>query len=417
MRSLVSNGFNVYLLLSNDPQFGPFRLNGFSLTVDYDGREIRDADYAVIRNKLNEIYDINPEESEVARQINLIATENPYNPLQDYLNGLVWDGTARLDDWLTKYLGTPESNFARAVGRKFLIAAVARALRPGCKADDLIILEGRQGIKKSSALSILASPDYFTDTPIDIGSRDSRLALQRAWIVELAELESLRKSESTRTKAFFSQSTDDYRPPYGRNLIRAPRHCVFAGTSNRDDYLQDETGNRRFWPVRCTNIDLGALSADRDQLWAEATAAYRAGEKWWLADEEEMSSASEATAQRVEADLWEDALSVWLEKTGLKCVSRQELLLIALNIEFKAWTGIHDRRVGRAMRALGYPPKQIKVDGRVRRFYVHDSAGPMVQHHARLAAIRQKRAVELATKGSMYVDETVRGGWGKGEVT
>jgi predicted P-loop ATPase len=211
--------------------------------------------------------------------VQTIAREFPFHPIREYLNGLVWDKIPRINDWLTLYLSAEPSEYARAVGSKWLIGAVARIFKPGCKNDTCLVLEGPQGLLKSTTPRRLAEP-WFTDEISDLGTKDAAMQVRGVWIIELAELDAMGRPEASRTKAFMSRSTDRYRPPYGRHLVEVPRERVFAGTVNHDTYLKDETGGRRFWPVRCGTIRIDDLRRDRDQIWAEAVARFRACETW-----------------------------------------------------------------------------------------------------------------------------------------
>ncbi len=242
----------------------------------------------------------------------VVGMRDSYNPLRDWLNQLQWDGNKRLDTWTSRYLGSPDTPYTRAAGRKWLISAVARGIRPGCKADHVLILEGGQGVGKSTALKALAGGDkLFTDSPIDIGNKDSFVSLRGRWLIELAELASLSKSESERSKAFFSSATDSYRPPYGRELVAVPRTCVFAGSTNLGQYLNDDTGGRRYWPVKVGVIDIRTLEQDREQIWAEAVAAFKANEIWWPSYAETPLFEAEQMAREV-GDAWEEDISRWL---------------------------------------------------------------------------------------------------------
>ena len=188
----------------------------------------------------------------------------------------MWDGDRRVHNWLATYLGVKPSEYAAAVGSRWLIAAVARIYPPGCKNDCCLILEGKQGTLKSTALRTLAEP-WFTDDMPELGTKDSQLNLRGIWVIELSELDSMTRGEVGHVKAYLSRATDHFRPPYGHAPIDVPRECVFAGTSNKGAYLRDETGGRRFWPVQCGPIDIPYLKQDRDQLFAEAVALYERG--------------------------------------------------------------------------------------------------------------------------------------------
>jgi putative DNA primase/helicase len=157
-----------------------------------------------------------------------------------------------------------------------MVGAVARVFQPGCRVDHMLILEGEQGLKKSTTIEILGG-EWYTDARLNFADKDSLLIVQGRWIIEMAELEGMNKADTSETKKFLTQHVDLFRPPYGRKLVKYPRRCVFAGTVNLDAYLKDDSGNRRFWPVRVTAIDADALRRDVDQLWAEAVALYKAG--------------------------------------------------------------------------------------------------------------------------------------------
>jgi predicted P-loop ATPase len=209
---------------------------------------------------------------EIAGQaVQAVAKDRTFHPVCEYLDALSWDGIKRIDTWLSVYLGAEATDYTTAVGARWLMSAVARIYRPGVKADCCLILEGSQGLMKSMSLKTIAGP-YFTDEIADLGSKDSAMQTRGVWIIEIAELDSMTRSEVGRIKAFMSRSTDRFRPPYGKRLIESPRQCVFAGSVNHSTYLRDETGGRRFWPVACTRILIEDLARDRDQLWAESQA-------------------------------------------------------------------------------------------------------------------------------------------------
>lgn len=218
-----------------------------------------------------------------------LARRNTRNPPKEYFQTLKYDKKPRLDTWLTYYLGAEEQNshYLKMVGSKWLIAAVKRVYEPGCKFDNVLILEGDQYIGKSPSLEALATiggERYFTDESVDFsGNKDSLMKLQGKLIFEMPELASFRKGETNEIKAFIGRGTDEYRPPYGRKVVSRPRMFVMAGSVNPiAGYLTDPTGNKRYWPVRCGKIDLAALERDKEQLWAEAIYRYKQGEQIWL---------------------------------------------------------------------------------------------------------------------------------------
>lgn len=246
------------------------------------------------------------------------AQRNSFNPAADWLCDLKWDGKERLSGWLAYYLGATSENpatqeYIDTVGRKWLIGAVARILRSGCKMDTMLILEGEQGIGKSQAARILGTfgdRSYFTDEISDIGSKDAAMQLQGVAIVEIAELNAFGRADINALKAWLTRTIDRYRPPYGRMVIEAPRQSTLIGSMNPDGsgYFQDATGARRFWPVLVTSCDHAALKADQPQLWAEAVSAFHAGESWWLDDGDLLATAKKEQAARYADDPWGEAI-------------------------------------------------------------------------------------------------------------
>ena len=241
--------------------------------------------------------------------LRLRCLDRVFDPVRDYLDGLSWDGTHRLDDWLIRYCGAEDTALNRAIGRKMLIAAVRRVRTPGCKFDYIVVLEGAQGVGKSTLLKLLAGEENFTDNEIiGLDKREQQESIQGIWIYEIAELDGLHKSDVTKVKLFASKTVDSARPAYGRNRIDRPRRGIFIATTNEDTYLRDTTGNRRFWPVRVGKIDLAAIAKDRDQLWAEASAIEASGEPLVISEALWGDAAVQQSA-RMELDPWEDALA------------------------------------------------------------------------------------------------------------
>lgn len=246
--------------------------------------------------------------------VQAVAKETPFHPVRDYLNSLEWDQTPRLDNWLSGYLGGEPSPFTKAVGARWMISAVARIFKPGCQADYTLLFEGPQGIQKSTALQTLAGDDYFTDHISDLGSKDSRIELHGKWVIEFSELATVRRGELEKVKAFLTARIDHFRMPYGRVSEAVPRSCVFAASVNDQTPFTDPTGNRRFWPVRCGTIDIGALKRDRDQLWAEAYARFKAGEVWWLNTAELNQFATAEQDERYDEGVWDSVILDWIDQ-------------------------------------------------------------------------------------------------------
>lgn len=289
----------------------------------------------------------------VADAIDLVSSENSFDPICEYLESLHWDGTPRIETWLHFYLGAEESEYTRAIGQMFLVAMVARSYEPGCQADHLMVLEGAQGTGKSTACRILGG-GWFSDSLPDISnSKAVSQHLRGLWLIELSELSALSKTESEALKAFISRRTERYRPPYGRNEVHEPRRCVLIGTTNRDGYLRDETGGRRFWPVRTGSVDCEALAADRDQLFAEAVHVYRQCGCWWPDQKFEAAHAKHEQEGRYEQDVWFAAVADYLSRE-YGYVELMGLARSALNFQEKEIGTRDQRRIIALLTACGW---------------------------------------------------------------
>jgi predicted P-loop ATPase len=292
--SLLKNAHNASLILQNDSELqGAFGYDTFThrnvilkpLPWKHD-EHWTDEDDADLRLYVERKYKFMGDKF-LLDATSLAMRVNAYHPVVDYLNSLTWDGTKRLDTMLTTFMGAEDTVYTREVARKWMAAAVARVRNPGCKFDTMLILVGKQGLGKSQFFAWLARQKrWFSDSVNKFdNSKDSMEQLGGKWIIEIGELNVLKKAEVEAIKTFLTKEVDSYRPSYGRNTRDYPRQCVFAGTSNRDDFLQDPTGNRRFWPVMVedTSRMWAELTPEMvDQLWAEADAAHKAGEKLYL---------------------------------------------------------------------------------------------------------------------------------------
>lgn len=246
------------------------------------------------------------------------------NPATELLNGLIWDGVERADNWLIDYCGAEYisddgreiTEYIRAVGCRSLLSVVARAYDPGVKADSMLILEGRQGTRKSSAVRALAEaigPEYFREGfHLGEGSgKDARIALRGRLIVEWGELSGMGKKDRNELKTFLTQQTDSYRSVYGMTETDWPRTAVFFGSTNESHYLSDPSGNRRFWPAKIRRVDLERLRADASQIWAEVVTKYKVGARWWFDDHDTrdrklLQMAEREQGLRVGSGLWEE---------------------------------------------------------------------------------------------------------------
>jgi len=314
-------------------------------------REICDGDHTQALVWFNRNGFPNASKSVVIDVLEAVSKANSYDPMLDWMNGLVWDGTSRLQTWLHRYVGAEDCHYNNEIGFRWMISAVARALAPGCKADACLVLEGDQGSGKSSVFRILASDEFFGDALPDLKHKDAQGYVMDKWVIEIAELASLNSTSFEAIKAFISRQEERYRPPYGRHEVTEPRRCVFAGTTNRGDYLRDPTGNRRFWPVVSGKIDLEALKQDRDQLWAEAAHLYHQGEIWWLTGET-VVLAQEEQATRGDDDPWAAEIDAYCD--GKEAVACKTILAEVFQLRLDEQTKGNTKRVADILRKLNF---------------------------------------------------------------
>jgi predicted P-loop ATPase len=280
-----------------------------------------------------------------------VAKYHSFHPIKDYLESLAWDGVERVANFAAGYLGAEDTPYHSAVSRCLFIAAVARIMQSGCKADYVPILEGAQGKGKSTAIALLFTP-WFSDDLAELGTKDAAMQVRVAWGIEIAELASMTRGEIERVKAFITRRVDRFRPSYGRRVIEVPRQSIFIGSTNSEAYLKDETGGRRFWPIRCgADIDLKAIERDRDQLWAEAVAQFKTGIPWWITDTEVVGLVRDEQAARYVDDPWQEPIARFLQSHTDVSVGE---VLSNLLIERSRWTQADQNRVSRCLKVLGW---------------------------------------------------------------
>ncbi|WP_186025171.1 VapE domain-containing protein [Burkholderia gladioli] len=363
---------NVHLILSNHVEW-----RGVIAQDDFAGRVVKrrvppfgqgamgewtDMDDHRSTLWLSQKYGLNVRPDIVMNAVLLVADATHFHDIREYLNTLEWDGVERVKSMPSTYLHVADSEYVQLAFMKWMIAAVARVMQPGCKVDNVLILEGRQGWRKSTALKVLAGKQWFTDTPIQIGNKDTYAVMAGKWIIELAELDSLNKTDSSAAKSFFATETDRFRNFYGKRATDVHRQCVFAGSVNFDAYLKDESGNRRYWPLRCGGlVDIDGIARARDQLWAEAVHLYRKGVVWHVTEAERPLFEVEQ-AERYEGDVYEDVIGKQIAHSSR--TTMEEILRDVLRLDSSKWTLPEQRRIGKALKSLGWVRKRESTGSR-----------------------------------------------------
>ena len=360
---------NIIEILCRDPKWkGRLRYNAFADQVLLDGVELQDVDETTNAVELEWDWGLDVSSRLLHECMVKVAFDSPFHPVREYLHGLEWDGIVRLPSFFSRYFGAEDAPPVPAMGAKFMVGAVARVMRPGCKLDTMVVLYGGQGAGKSRALAALVPQvEWTADTPFNIRSKDAAIVSQGVWIFEMAELQSLKGRQAATVKAFLSSPRDRLRPPYGRNAVLLPRQCVYVGTTNEEEFIADPTGSRRFWPIRTSSIDHQAILRDRDHLWAEAKTRYERGERWWLTDEEEEQLVVLSEPHR-EVDSWEDHIIRWAQQMD-EPFTMAEILFGALGIPASETNKSKERRVGTILRRLGFGKRQISIGGFKSRYW------------------------------------------------
>jgi predicted P-loop ATPase len=372
----IANLHNAVLILEADPIFDQLfaydemlcsavLLRSIDDEDHFASRPLTDVDVGRIQDEIQVMALVRLSKDTVHQAVDIVAHLRRFHPIRDYLDGLIWDGQPRTDRWLVNYLGAERTPYILSVGTMFLVSMVARIYQPGCKTDHMLVLEGAQGELKSTACRILGGP-WFSDHLPDVSAgKDVSQHLRGKWLIEVAEMHAMNRAETTLLKNFISRSVERYRPSYGRREVIEPRQCVFVGTTNRDAYLRDETGGRRFWPLKVGAIRPDALAADRDQLFAEAVKLYRDGVPWWPDRSFEREHIMPQQAHRYEGDAWEDVIAIYLETESKVTVG--QIARNCLGFETQQIGTADQRRIAAVLEQLGW--HRLSKDRRGNRWW------------------------------------------------
>lgn len=333
-------------------------------------REWTEIDDIVLSAKFQREYGIRRMSDEVINKaIRAHAAARVRNEPREWMDSLAWDKKPRIDRFFLDYMGVAETDYNVAIGRNFWLGMVARIYKPGCQLDNMIILKGPQGSYKSTSLRIIGGP-WYAEAQESVLTKDFYQTLQGKLIIEIGELDTFDRAEVNTIKRVVSAPTDRFRPPYGRKPDDFKRQCVFVGTTNEDQVLRDHTGGRRFWPIDCGTINVPAIKADREQLFAEAVARIKSGEEWHIVPEEATKAIQEANRQ---SDEWEDILRDYLSH-NTPPYSLTEIAEGCFGIKPDKLDRMTQLRLGRCMRVLGYQKKDARVDGQIVKRWVPKSA-------------------------------------------
>lgn len=362
---VISNEDNVCRIFENDPTFKDYvYYDSFLCRMISRGQPWTDVDEINVMLYLQRVLAIRKIAKETVRNAILsIAMRNKRHAVQDWLKSLpVWDRVPRLATLFSDHFGAPQSEYSSAVGRCFIVSLVARAMIPGCKADNVVILEGKQGIRKSTALEAIVGKEWFATAHHEVTDKDFLQAFRGKWMIEIAELDSFQRSELEAVKSMVSRPFDTYRVSYGHYAEDWKRQVIFAATTNKDNWNLDETGARRFQPLRTTEIDIAAIRKAREQLFAEGlylfnlvpldadeTQRTAAGADWWMTPKEMTQKEQD---DRYEEDPWTEVV---VEYLGIKrSISATELLTNAVKLDLNKQDVKEQRRIGRILRRLGW---------------------------------------------------------------
>lgn len=394
---------NAYLILKHSPEWrGVLAYNRFAERIEKlksppvpDGETgaWSDVDASKSLVWLQLVWGLRLRSSSIADEAaRMVAWDNSYHPVREWLDALPeWDGVPRLERLMLDAFGADDNEYTRHIGKSLLVSAVARVLKPGCKVDEMVVLEGAQGLGKSTCIAELFGPAWYLETSEAPTTKDFYVVMQGNWVVEIGEMQSFSKADINQVKMAITRRDDKYRAPYERHGTSHPRQCIFIGTTNADTYLSDPTGARRFLPVLCRQADVGYVRFIRLELWAEALTLFRSGFRWW--DYPKDLARQEQDAHYVE-DAWEEAVLDYLNGKApssyypagqvgqMDEVTVMHLLKYALQMDMARMNKPEQRRVADILRRLGWEKQKLqRVPGTAERIrpYVRPKAAPLAE--------------------------------------
>lgn len=373
---------NVVLILENDPRWqGVFAENLLTGAIDILKKppieqikegELLDPHVSMIHVWIEEHYQIVVQPLAMRNALVTISAKNQFHPVHDYLNDLpAWDGVKRCATWLKNALNPKNEpdEYLEAVGERFLIGAVRRIMDApeATKVDNMLVFEGLQGDGKSTLIEALFSP-WHGDTPLPLGDKDAYIGIRGCWGYEMAEMDSFNKSMTSTAKSFLSSHTDNYRPPFGTRNVKYPRQTVFIGSVNHSEYLTDNSGNRRYWPVWGDFVNVPWLKENRPQLWAEALHLYREGKPHWIDKKKEPELLEMVTyeqALREHPDAWEAILWCAMQKGEFKDYGYMsyQILTETFGLDVRSINKAHEMKLSAVMQKLGWTRERKRIEG------------------------------------------------------
>ncbi|MBF0123753.1 MAG: hypothetical protein HQL60_00290 [Magnetococcales bacterium] len=407
-KASISNLFN-YLRDNEYKNKYNIRFNLFidQATITTDDKPMDDYDLKVIMKDIHEKWTYRATLPSIGIAVELYAHEKEYHPVKTYLESLQWDGKERLKSLFIDYCGSnlawpyepskEDEELDKIIATRWFISAVARIYQPGCKADYMLILEGKQRTGKTSFFETIGKQWYTTTQTEKINDVDFIRSLHTGWIIEMPELSGFSKVDIRTLKSVITTNKDNVRPLYDKFYRNMKRQCVLAGTTNEAQYLKDATGGTRFWPVKIWKVNIDKLKQDIDQIWAEATARYKNNEQWWPTDKE-MELLQKRQETRYEIDVWEDFILRYitqyptLEKIDdkpfapakvfwhnrgvpLHFIATTELLKTAFDIGIGQQGGVEQKRVAAIMSKIGWIPGRGKTPESGRRVRGYEPEG------------------------------------------